>query len=115
MWNVNAFAAFASALAAAVLIETLWNVNECSTQVTVMYGARINRNIVECKVAEPVYIPAKDMALIETLWNVKKAMSASVTISDVVLIETLWNVKKLYRMIKKRKVSLYKEERNYGR
>lgn len=33
----------------------------------------------------------------------------------VVLIETLWNVKKLYRMIKKRKVSLYKEERNYGR
>ena len=55
------------------------------------------------------------MALIETLWNVRKAMSASVTISDVVLIETLWNVKKLYRMIKKRKVSLYKEERNYGR
>ena len=89
----------------------LYSALMCSTRV----ATRINRNIVECKVAEPVYIPAKDMALIETLWNVKKAMSASVTISDVVLIETLWNVKKLYRMIKKRKVSLYKEERNYGR
>ena len=77
-----------------VLIETLWNVNKIP--------------------AEIFRIPPA-IVLIETLWNVKKAVSASVTISDVVLIETLWNVKKLYRMIKKRKVSLYKEERNYGR
>ena len=75
----------------------------------------INRNIVECKYDNPDRSHESRLVLIETLWNVKKAVSASVTISDVVLIETLWNVKKLYRMIKKRKVSLYKEERNYGR
>ena len=75
----------------------------------------INRNIVECKFEYRYHGCVRISVLIETLWNVKKAVSASVTISDVVLIETLWNVKKLYRMIKKRKVSLYKEERNYGR
>ena len=32
-----------------VLIETLWNVKDCTTTATVMYGSRINRNIVECK------------------------------------------------------------------
>ena len=57
-----------------VLIETLWNVKiDVRTPVNQCFH-RINRNIVECKVARPCFfciIASK--VLIETLWNVKLA------------------------------------------
>ena len=56
---------------AAVLIETLWNVKVY--QSTAEFGnlVRINRNIVECKVASGYTKLESDSVLIETLWNVK--------------------------------------------
>ena len=54
-----------------VLIETLWNVKVY--QSTAEFGnlVRINRNIVECKVASGYTKLESDSVLIETLWNVK--------------------------------------------
>ena len=40
---------FAVSCECTVLIETLWNVNDCSIFSTSAFGSRINRNIVECK------------------------------------------------------------------
>ena len=58
-----------------------------------MWSTGINRNIVECKVAEPCCILQVSLVLIETLWNVKKKGSPVLVHLNRVLIETLWNVK----------------------
>ena len=55
--------------------------------------AGINRNIVECKVAEEYAELVGRLVLIETLWNVKKVDFSPGKSIDFVLIETLWNVK----------------------
>ena len=54
--------------------------------------ARINRNIVECKLptAARQYIATPE--LIETLWNVNEAASTLFALIMSELIETLWNV-----------------------
>ena len=99
-----------------VLIETLWNVKYPHVTAQCQLLSRINRNIVECKVApltgnyffcdlcinrniveckvRPVCKSSRfRVVLIETLWNVKTA-NAIASIADLdVLIETLWNVK----------------------
>ena len=56
---------------AAVLIETLWNVKKVNSIYYFEPGGRINRNIVECKVASGYTKLESDSVLIETLWNVK--------------------------------------------
>ena len=54
---------------------------------------RINRNIVECKVANIANALHTTPVLIETLWNVKYAAPLRSDENAIVLIETLWNVK----------------------
>ena len=55
----------------AVLIETLWNVKRIYRIQFRRDIFRINRNIVECKVASGYTKLESDSVLIETLWNVK--------------------------------------------
>ena len=71
LWNVKEDADSLMIYDAAVLIETLWNVKVY--QSTAEFGnlVRINRNIVECKVASGYTKLESDSVLIETLWNVK--------------------------------------------
>ena len=53
----------------------------------------INRNIVECKLAENESSCSPPLTvLIETLWNVNIFAEAIEELKDLVLIETLWNV-----------------------
>ena len=55
---------------------------------------RFNRDIVECKVPSLLkYFAKSSDDLIETLWNVKRAVGKSAAEAKKDLIETLWNVK----------------------
>ena len=47
----------------------------------------------ECKVSSVVALISASSVLIETLWNVKVAVSMVIWPGMPVLIETLWNVK----------------------
>ena len=71
----------------------MWNVKVY--QSTAEFGnlVRINRNIVECKVASGYTKLESDSVLIETLWNVKLLKKEGEKIRKIVLIETLWSVK----------------------
>ena len=51
LWNVKLFTVEQYSYEASVLIETLWNVKADAPGSILCRGSRINRNIVECKVA----------------------------------------------------------------
>ena len=61
-----------------VLIETLWNVKSGRKDTIETAVARINRNIVECKVHDLSRSCHGRKVLIETLWNVKHSSFRSV-------------------------------------
>ena len=55
----------------AELIETLWNVNFFALLYATLSTIRINRNIVECKCIQGIWVNTDVCReLIETLWNV---------------------------------------------
>ena len=54
-----------------VLIETYWNVKFVDFKSSVCIIARINRNILECKVLFFLRAGSRFEVLIETYWNVK--------------------------------------------
>ena len=60
---------FWNLFSAAVLIETLWNVNKCAFAI-VNGESSINRNIMECKYEFLIFFLGQFPVLIETLWNV---------------------------------------------
>ena len=68
-WNVNEDIHYLIDNDLIVLIETYWNVNFVA-----VYGHpddfRINRNILECKLAPSDTQASSDTVLIETYWNV---------------------------------------------
>ena len=70
MWNVKRVFNPDADWLVFVLIETLWNVKIFKSLYIISFP-RINRNIVECKVASSSNNTAKMLVLIETLWNVK--------------------------------------------
>ena len=53
---------------------------------------RINRNIVECKLACLYAFYYQTSELIETLWNVNRRGQTVKSLNLLELIETLWNV-----------------------
>ena len=57
---------------------------------------RINRNIVECKSINHYFFIFAPIELIETLWNVNKAILEELKALADELIETLWNVNKSF-------------------
>ena len=76
----------------AVLIETLWNVNNIEKDVSQVELFSINRNIMECKYTAFSFCRRVVSVLIETLWNVNPFAWKKGEDCDDVLIETLWNV-----------------------
>ena len=60
----------------------------------------INRNIVECKLNYLISLGHKKIELIETLWNVNVSAFAFSFFLFEELIETLWNVNKSSTKIK---------------
>ena len=116
MWNVKTTSSSHTIQQQSVLIETLWNVKDGTSDRWEVSVRCINRNIVECKVTfHLVKFVGKCRVLIETLWNVKQFLSirhictsacinrniveckalmyGDMTWMKRVLIETLWNVK----------------------
>ena len=71
LWNVNMEIQFFLLMQVPELIDTLWNVNEKSFSHKCGRRFRINRYIMECKLAMIVVIIITDRdELIDTLWNV---------------------------------------------
>ena len=74
------------------LIDTQWNVNFTSEELSQLANIRINRYIVECKYGWTMidqYIP---LELIDTQWNVNVLLLISSRAKNLELIDTQWNV-----------------------
>ena len=70
LWNVNTYKEIKEAGVQLELIDTLWNVNIPYVNPDDFGNVRINRYIMECKLAFLYQLMWNDGELIDTLWNV---------------------------------------------
>ena len=75
-----------------VLIDTWWNVNNCSLNVFLACVCSFNRYMVECESIDFRKGRWKNFVLIDTWWNVNNVWYAGRYSRKCVLIDTWWNV-----------------------
>ena len=93
LWNVKNCTALFFLLLPKVLIETLWNVKYTWGVWCTAWARCFNRNIVECKASHLRCQGHRDIRFNRNIVECKGNITNRFEILMLVLIETLWNVK----------------------
>ena len=91
-WNVNIIILAFISSGFRVLIETYWNVNYRLLVRLWGWRLRLNRNILECKLARYTLAVNRRFSLNRNILECKCPLSKVMLSGSVVLIETYWNV-----------------------